>query len=335
MTTILAFSKYLSTDAGGAELSTRELLMQEAAKGKNIAIGAVKSPRLLGRALGSATFPIDWEYLEFRPKLQLSRFPYSEYVLNRSELAKWASGLPVDELWAYGIWGPAAIIGFSRVKKYFVRSETDLGIYDNYHKGWRQVVRRIYGWAEAPAHWLHRQDLAEALKTSTVVANSKYMATRVNERFGVLASVVYPRVDIDTLRNGLASSRIMPERIVFVGDSAIKGLPLVLRLAKRLPGRKFRIYSRIINREFEEGNILWTPWQKESWKVFTDARLVLVPSQCAEAFGRVSREAYLLGVPVLASEIGGLPESVDGDTSCLVRDYANDDAWYEAIHQKL
>jgi glycosyltransferase involved in cell wall biosynthesis len=42
-----------------------------------------------------------------------------------------------------------------------------------------------------------------------------------------------------------------------------------------------------------------------------------------------------LGVPVLASEIGGLPESVDGNRSCLVRDYANDDAWCEAIQQKL
>ena len=43
---------------------------------------------------------------------------------------------------------------------------------------------------------------------------------------------------------------------------------------------------------------------------YAQARLLLVPSVWEEAWGRVVTEAQLNGIPVLATAIGGLPESV-------------------------
>lgn len=50
-----------------------------------------------------------------------------------------------------------------------------------------------------------------------------------------------------------------------------------------------------------------------------DARMVLVPSEWEEPFGRVVVEAFARGTPVVASAIGGLSELVDdGETGFLV-----------------
>ena len=52
---------------------------------------------------------------------------------------------------------------------------------------------------------------------------------------------------------------------------------------------------------------------------YATADLVLSPSQKDEGFGRVAVEAQAMGVPVIASRIGALPETVlDGETGWLV-----------------
>lgn len=48
------------------------------------------------------------------------------------------------------------------------------------------------------------------------------------------------------------------------------------------------------------------------------ARAVVVPSLCYEGAGRVVVEAFAAGVPVLASRIGGLPESIEDNVNGLL-----------------
>jgi len=55
-----------------------------------------------------------------------------------------------------------------------------------------------------------------------------------------------------------------------------------------------------------------------------------MPSQWEEAWGRVATEAQLSGIPVLASRIGGLPESV-GPGGILVEPTAPLDDWLAAL----
>jgi glycosyltransferase involved in cell wall biosynthesis len=62
------------------------------------------------------------------------------------------------------------------------------------------------------------------------------------------------------------------------------------------------------------------------------SRIVIIPSQWEEPFGRIALEAMLSQVPVIASKTGGLPESV-GDGGILIDDYGNVDRWVEAIEK--
>jgi glycosyltransferase involved in cell wall biosynthesis len=52
------------------------------------------------------------------------------------------------------------------------------------------------------------------------------------------------------------------------------------------------------------------PPQKDMRKVYGRCKILLAPSTCEEAYGRVATEAQFSGIPVIASNRGGLPEAV-------------------------
>lgn len=65
-------------------------------------------------------------------------------------------------------------------------------------------------------------------------------------------------------------------------------------------------------------------------QVYARAKLVLAPSQWLETWGRIATEAHLSGIPVLASDRGGLPEAVGPGGVCLPAD-APMTAWIAAF----
>jgi glycosyltransferase involved in cell wall biosynthesis len=58
--------------------------------------------------------------------------------------------------------------------------------------------------------------------------------------------------------------------------------------------------------------------EQEAERLIRGARSVIVPSICYEGAGRVVMEAYAAGVPVIASDIGGLAEAVRHEVSGLL-----------------
>lgn len=333
---VSAFSKYLAFNAGGAEVSTTSLLDEHSKKyGSKIRIISQDGVKFLGNELTRKVFPKSWDVLYIPGLVNLNRFSYYEYLVNKGRVAKWFAELDSDEIWSYGISAPAAIIGFQGKSKYFVRSETDLGLVNNYYTGSRRFAKAIYSTTEYPAKKAHQKDLMMAIERSTVIANSKYMASRTRELFGVTADVIYPSVDITLCKSQIQADPVAGRWVVFVGDSPVKGLRHVLAAAHHLPAVNFRIYSRFVQQLRQEENITWMPWEKDAWRIYRGAGLVIVPSQWEEAYGRVAREAYLLGIPVLVSNVGGLPEAVDEDQACLVDDFRNPDAWVRAIRNAI
>jgi glycosyltransferase involved in cell wall biosynthesis len=65
-----------------------------------------------------------------------------------------------------------------------------------------------------------------------------------------------------------------------------------------------------------------------------EARAVLLPSVCYEAQPRVILEAYAAGVPVLASDLGALPEAVPPDSGLVVAP-GEARAWADAVERLL
>ena len=67
-------------------------------------------------------------------------------------------------------------------------------------------------------------------------------------------------------------------------------------------------------------------------QLLAGARALVVPSKSFEGMPRVVLEAYAAGVPVLASDVGALPEVVDADeTGLLVAPRA--EAWSRALER--
>ncbi len=65
-------------------------------------------------------------------------------------------------------------------------------------------------------------------------------------------------------------------------------------------------------------------------KFYKTAKILLVPSLWEEAWGRVVTEAHVSGIPVLASDRGGLPESV-GPAGVIVKADAPIQKWVDGL----
>jgi glycosyltransferase involved in cell wall biosynthesis len=335
---VVAFAKFLAYDLGGAERSTVALLREAAAEGRDVRIVSARAATLGGRDLQRLSMPDAWPVRWLDGMRQWRRFPFGEYVANRERLLRAFEGTASDaELWTYGTWAPAAALGFPGTVRFFLRSESDLGLCDNYHHGMRRLAATAYLGVERVAAHRYRSDLARVFARARVVANSGFMAERLRAMYGADAEVRYPDIDMEPIRVRLAQATPTrgPGRVVFVGDDERKGLHIVRELAARMPELPFRIVSRRVTEDRVEGNVEWLRWSADASRIYRDARLVLVPSQWAEAFGRVAREAVLLGLPVLVSDVGGLPEAVDHAAERLVPEFRRADAWEAAVRALL
>ena len=67
-------------------------------------------------------------------------------------------------------------------------------------------------------------------------------------------------------------------------------------------------------------------------QIYKDAKIVLVPSQVDEAWGRVVSEAQCSGIPAVYWRSGGLPEAA-GDAGICLEKTAPAGEWVNAINE--
>jgi amino acid adenylation domain-containing protein len=103
--------------------------------------------------------------------------------------------------------------------------------------------------------------------------------------------------------------------VTLVNPAGIKGLPIFLELARRLPGVRFGAVATWAARPADRAALAALPNvellapRDDIDEIFARTRVLLAPSLWGEAFGVVVVEAMLRGIPVLASDQGGLPEA--------------------------
>lgn len=106
--------------------------------------------------------------------------------------------------------------------------------------------------------------------------------------------------------------------ITVINPSAIKGFPIITELARRFPDLQFAavITWATTSKELEElksiKNIKVMDAVDDVNIIYQQTKVFLMPSLWGESFGQVVVEAMLRGIPVIASNVGGLPEAKQG-----------------------
>tara|TARA_Y100000034_G_scaffold25708_3_gene30546 strand:+ start:9988 stop:12516 length:2529 start_codon:yes stop_codon:yes gene_type:complete len=122
---------------------------------------------------------------------------------------------------------------------------------------------------------------------------------------------------------------IAKEYILLVKGSVEKGLNTIERVALSDPKLKF---LSVGGGECEFIDSI--PFQHDMERVYERAKLLVAPSIGLEGFGRAPVEAMLRDIPVIASERGGLVESV-GEGGVMIADYLDPKKWLKAIRRVL
>ena len=158
-----------------------------------------------------------------------------------------------------------------------------------------------------------------------VLTCSEYLSGVYRDTLGLVSTGLPSPLD--------EAETIAPERepIFFtaINPSVEKGVFFLARLAEELAARRPDVPMLFIESRGSGGmlvqaglaggfdlrrheSLMFAPAVAKPAEIFRGTRALLVPSVCAEPFGRVAAEALLNGVPPLVSNRGGLPEAANG-----------------------
>jgi glycosyltransferase involved in cell wall biosynthesis len=169
------------------------------------------------------------------------------------------------------------------------------------------------------AVYLHDRDfgaLGEPTRNVSPIeflSNSKFVAKKFRESFGLESTIIYNLFNPERYHTELSE-----KHVTFVNPHPAKGGEIAFSLAERysdIPflfvgswlGRADRKYRR---RARAARNIKWVPSTPDMRSIYRKTHILIVPTRIDETWGRVVTEAQFSGIPVLASDRGGLPESV-------------------------
>jgi glycosyltransferase involved in cell wall biosynthesis len=168
-----------------------------------------------------------------------------------------------------------------------------------------------------PASWNPQPPAAELVARSTgIVAICRHMAGYIERELGRTAAVIHPPIYgsgpfqlYSNFGRGL---------IVTVNPCAVKGISILLKVAAALPERSFGVVpgwgTTAADRRALEGlgNVRFLPNARDIEDVLSATSVLLMPSLWYEGFGLIAMESLLRGIPVVASDSGGLKEAKCG-----------------------
>ena len=150
-------------------------------------------------------------------------------------------------------------------------------------------------------------------RSDAMVGVSEYVADYIR-RFGGIPAVHVP---ISLLEPGPypALGRFENEFVTLVNPCAVKGISIFLALAEQMPEVRFVAVPTWGTNEADRqalashSNIEMLPPVDNIDEILRRTRVLLVPSLWAEARSRIVIEAMLRGIPVIAANVGGIPEA--------------------------
>ncbi len=168
-----------------------------------------------------------------------------------------------------------------------------------------------------PESWHPNQSGAELVRNAAErIVIGGHMAGYFERHLGVRPPIAHPPIygpgpwpDLSRPDDGL---------VTMINPCAIKGLAILVELARRRPDVAFGALpgwgTTIADRRALASlpNVRLLPNRRSIEDVLCSSRVLLVPSLWYEGFGLIVTEAMLRGIPVLASDSGGLREAKQG-----------------------
>lgn len=146
-----------------------------------------------------------------------------------------------------------------------------------------------------------------------VITISEYLRAYIRQWGGLDSTVIYFPVFGSEPFPLLGSFH--NEFVTLINPSGNKGIAIFLALAEKFPEIKFAgvptwaTTTADLDALASLSNVTLLDPVDNIDEIFARTRILLVPSLCPEAFGNVVVEAMLRGIPVLASDDGGLREA--------------------------
>jgi glycosyltransferase involved in cell wall biosynthesis len=168
-----------------------------------------------------------------------------------------------------------------------------------------------------PASWNPDRHAAELVaQAAGIVAIGRHMAEYIERELGREAVVIHPPIygrgpfpNFGRFERGL---------IAMINPCAVKGISIFLETAARLPAHDFGVVlgwgTTAEDRHdlLRMPNVRILPNSRHIDDVLARTRILLMPSLWHEGFGLIVMEAMLRGIPVVASDSGGLQEAKSG-----------------------
>ena len=199
-------------------------------------------------------------------------------------------------------------------------------------------------------------------KTDAILCNSEFIRNEYMNIFPADAHkfhTIYLGADLDRFRPPSLEEKLKERKKYSVEDSFNvlfagriipgKGVHLLVKavgtLKNKYPYIKLILIGPCLNKNYR------TLLEQEGKNAGIDIRFIgsiepsdmhrmywlgdcfVLPTQFHEAFGLVNIEAMASGLPVIASNRGGVPEILHSESGILIEDYQNEEAFRQAIEQ--
>lgn len=186
------------------------------------------------------------------------------------------------------------------------------------------------------------------------VSSSRFNAAEITTRYHRPVTVIHNGVDVEVFRplprqSGWRSERGIPDQaLLLVSVGRLVGLKGLRVIPDAMAGMSDAVHYMLVGEGPEQGplkdraqrlglgdrvHFMGRVERTRLPAVLAEADLMVQPSIGVEAFGISVVEAMACGLPVLASDLGGLPEIVvDGETGRLLKD-GDVPAWRAAIER--
>lgn len=167
---------------------------------------------------------------------------------------------------------------------------------------------------------------------------SEYLKKKLEIDFNKFSKVIYPFIDFEQYK---VVSNNKKYCILFADISLKKGLMIALKIAKNFPHETFIFIdsypniNKIYYKKIEQlENVILMPFVNDMKFVYKHTKLVILPSICQEAFGRVIVEAGINNILTVGSNRGGISEVISSK-ELLVNNPDDINEWIKKIYAIL